>query len=158
MNNTMLGNMINDTAQSPVSVWLYAAWLVALVATLGALFIGEVLGQTPCVLCWYQRIAMFPLAWILGVSCMTNDQRSGRYVLPLACVGAAIALWHSLLYAGLVKEAIVPCQQSGPSCTDSAMLTVAGLPLPYLSLASFATIILLMMFAHFRHRHSDSQS
>ena len=47
---------------------LYLAWLIALTATLGALFIGEVMGRTPCVLCWYQRIAMFPLALILGLA------------------------------------------------------------------------------------------
>ena len=135
-------------------VWLYAAWLIALTATLGALFIGEVLGQTPCVLCWYQRIAMFPLAWILGVACLTNDLRIGRYALPLALAGGAIALWHSLLYAGIVKEAIVPCQQSGPSCTDSAMLTVADLPIPYLSLISFAAITLLLVIFHFHNKSS----
>lgn len=44
------------------------AFLLALTATLGALFIGEVMGQTPCTLCWYQRIAMFPLTAILGVA------------------------------------------------------------------------------------------
>ena len=135
-------------------VWLYAAWLIALTATLGALFIGEVLGQTPCVLCWYQRIAMFPLAWILGVACLTNDLRIGRYALPLALTGGAIALWHSLLYAGIVKEAIVPCQQSGPSCTDSAMLTVADLPIPYLSLISFVAIAILLVIFHFHNKSS----
>ncbi len=135
-------------------VWLYAAWLIALIATLGALFIGEVLGQTPCVLCWYQRIAMFPLAWILGVACLTNDLRIGRYALPLALAGGAIALWHSLLYAGIVEEALVPCQQNGPSCTDSAMLTVADLPIPYLSLISFVAITLLLVIFHFHNKSS----
>lgn len=146
----------NPTSQA--SLWLYVAWLVFLAATLGALFIGEVLGQTPCVLCWYQRIAMFPLAWILGVACLTNDRKVGRYALPLALMGALIALWHSLLYAGIVKEALVPCQRSGPSCTDSAMLTVAGLPIPYLSFVCFTAIICLLATYRFSHRHSDLQS
>ena len=132
--------------------WLYIAWVVALAATLGALFIGEVLGQTPCVLCWYQRIAMFPLAWILGVACLTNDRRIGHYALPLSLVGGVIALWHSLLYAGIVKAAIVPCQQNGPSCTDSNMLTIAELPIPYLSFASFTVItVMLVLFLSLIH-------
>jgi len=145
----MKGNL-----QIQASLCLYAAWLISLTATLGALFIGEVLGQTPCVLCWYQRIAMFPLAWILGVACLTNDRHIGRYTLPLALTGAAISLWHSLLYAGVVEEALVPCKQNGPSCTDSAMLTVAGLPIPYLSLLSFTMIIVLVATFQLRHRHS----
>ena len=147
-----------QSAQSPPSLLLYATWLVALTATLGALFISEVLGQSPCVLCWYQRIAMFPLAWILGVACFMSDRHVGRYVFPLAFVGGVIALWHSLLYAGFITEAITPCQQNGPSCTDSTMLTVAGIPIPYLSLLSFTTIVILLALQNFRHRPSDLKS
>lgn len=149
-----MNKIVNNSAVAQSYIWLYAAWIIALSATLAALFIGEVLGQTPCVLCWYQRIAMFPLAWILGVACLTSDSRVGRYALPLTFVGGAIALWHSLLYAGIVKEAISPCQQSGPSCTDSAMLTVAGLPIPYLSFISFLAIALLLIIFHFHNKHS----
>ena len=147
--------MNKKNTQRQTSLWLYGAWLVSLAATLGALFIGEVLGQTPCVLCWYQRIAMFPLAWILGIACLTNDRQVGLYALPLALIGAVIALWHSLLYAGIVKEALVPCQRNGPSCTDSAMLTVGGLPIPYLSFVSFTAIIFLVALFRFNQRHSD---
>ena len=71
------------------------AFLVALLATLSALFIGEVLGQMPCTLCWYQRIAMFPLAPVLGVALWTGDPRGRLYALPLAVPGLVIAAWHS---------------------------------------------------------------
>ena len=147
-----------NNLQTQAPLLLYGAWLVSLAATLGALFIGEVLGQTPCLLCWYQRIAMFPLAWILGVGCLTNDRRVGRYALPLAMIGAVIALWHSLLYAGIVEEALVPCQRHGPSCTYSAMLTFGVLPIPYLSLVSFTAIIVFLTAFQLTHRHSDPQS
>lgn len=148
----------NEIAKNQVSYWLFAAWLIALAASFGALFIGEVLGQTPCVLCWYQRIAMFPLAWILGVACITNHQQVVRYALPLALIGGGIALWHSLLYVGIVEEALVPCQRSGPSCTDSAMLTFGGLPIPYLSLMSFIAITLFLSVFHFKFRYSENKS
>lgn len=120
------------------------AWIIALGATLGALFIGEVLGQAPCVLCWYQRIAMFPLVIILGIACLYDDLLVWRYALPLSLIGFAIALWHSLLYAGIVAEAIVPCSASGPSCTSSDMLLLDLIPLPYLSLACFSSLIALL--------------
>ena len=134
------------------SLPLYLAWLVALAATLGALFLGEVLGRTPCTLCWYQRIAMFPLALILGTACLGDDRHVARYALPLALAGAAVALYHSLLYAGVVTAPIVPCGQSGPSCTDRASQAVAGVPLPWLSLASFVAIAALLAFR--THRRS----
>ncbi len=133
---------------SRASLGLYVAWLVALGATLGALFLGEVLGRTPCTLCWYQRIAMFPLALVLGIACLTDDFRVGRYALPLAFSGAVVALYHSLLYTGLVETPIVPCSQSGPSCTDRATQAIAGVPLPILSLASFVAIAVLLALSN----------
>lgn len=116
-----------------------AAYLVALTATLGALFIGEVLGRMPCVLCWYQRIAMFPLVPILTLSLWRNDGAARLYGLPLAVAGLALSGWHSALYAGLIPQATAPCTRDGPSCTDQAQV-ILGLPLPYLAVAAFAAI------------------
>lgn len=123
---------------------LYTAWVIALAATLGALFIGEVMGRTPCVLCWYQRIAMFPLALILGVACFTGDSAIRRYVLPLAAIGGAVAFYHSLLFAGFIPESIQPCEQSGPSCAGADQTVFGVLPLPYMSFAAFVAICLLL--------------
>jgi disulfide bond formation protein DsbB len=119
---------------------LAVAFAIALVATLAALFIGEVLGQMPCTLCWYQRIAMFPLVPLLGLAVLRADTGVRIYALPLALAGLALALWHSALYAGLIAASIVPCTASGPSCTDQGQV-VLGLPLPYLSTIAFAAIL-----------------
>ncbi len=89
--------------------WLAAAWVVAFVATLAALFIGEVMGHTPCLLCWYQRIAMFPLALILGMAAYADDRRGAAYARPFAAAGAAIAGYHAALMAGWVPSWWVPC-------------------------------------------------
>lgn len=95
------------SAASPVA-FLFAAWFVALSASLAVLFIGEVLGQTPCNLCWFQRAFMFPLAIILGVAAWRADLSIWRYAAPLAVLGGAVALYHSLLYAGIVPAADRP--------------------------------------------------
>ncbi len=136
----------NSLATGATSVWLmlFLAWVVALTASLGAIFIGEVMGQTPCVLCWYQRAFMFPLAVVLAVAAFRFDSGVWRYALPLAAVGVVIAGYHSLLYAGLVAEALEPCGQ-GPSCTDAAMTIFGGMPLPFLSLAAFLAVFILLL-------------
>ncbi|CUK18188.1 Thiol-disulfide oxidoreductase C [Ruegeria denitrificans] len=115
------------------------AWALALVASLSVLFIGEIQGQTPCVLCWFQRAFMFPLAIVLGLGLWWQDQNVGRYGIVLALGGAIVALWHMGLYAGLIPEKIQPCSASGPSCTD-ANQTVLGIPIPLMALVSFALI------------------
>ncbi|MGE8498923.1 MAG: disulfide bond formation protein B [Pseudomonas sp.] len=133
-------------APPSTSPWglLVLSWLLALVATLAALFIGEVMGQAPCVLCWFQRAFMFPLAVILAIACYRSDFAVWVYALPLAAIGGVIALVHSLLYSGIIPQRIQPCSASGPSCTDANM-TVLGVPLPWLALAVFATLVILLL-------------
>ncbi|HMN84420.1 MAG TPA: disulfide bond formation protein B [Bauldia sp.] len=126
--------------------YLFAAWLLALAATLTVLYVGEILGQTPCNLCWFQRAFMFPLAVVLGIAAYRADAGIWRYALPLAVAGAFVAAFHTALYVGLVPEAIEPCGR-GPSCTSGDMTIAGGAPLPVLSLAVFVLIALLLLLA-----------
>ncbi len=115
------------------------AWIIALISSLAVLFIGEVLGQTPCILCWFQRAFMFPLAIVLGLGLWWQDSRVGRYGVALALGGAAVAMYHIGLYVGLIPEAIQPCTATGPSCTDDNQL-VFGIPIPLMALVAFTII------------------
>ena len=124
---------------------LFLAWLVALSAMLGALFLGEVMGIAPCVLCWYQRIAMFPLVLILGLGLAPFDARCLRYALPLAWVGWAIAAYHCLLYWGLLAKDLVPCGE-GAACGDLKATLFSFVSVPLLSLVAFSLILILLSF------------
>lgn len=124
---------------------LLLAWLVALVSTLSALFIGEVMGQVPCILCWFQRIFMFPLAVILAIACYRSDFAIWRYALPLAVIGAALAFAHVMLFVGLIPQPIQPCTASGPSCSGAEMTILGGVPLPALALLAFILIAILLI-------------
>ena len=83
---------------------IFVAWLIASVSTLGALFFGEVMQLPPCVLCWYQRIFMFPLVLILPLGLFPLDPKVVRYALPLAVFGWLFAVFHLLLVAGVFRE------------------------------------------------------
>ena len=135
--------MSADTAARSAGTPLFLAWLVALVASAGALFLGEVMGKTPCLLCWYQRIAMFPLVLVLGLGVFDGDARSARYALPLAWAGWGLALYHCLLYWGLISEAASPCRQ-GVSCADAELQVAGVVPIPLLSLLAFTAILVLL--------------
>ncbi|MBT9446654.1 MAG: disulfide bond formation protein B [Hyphomonadaceae bacterium] len=122
---------------------LLAAWLIALSAALGALFIGEIMGQAPCLLCWYQRAFMFPLAVVLLVACISSDAQVWRYALPLAAIGWLVALYHTLLYAGVIPAPIQQCGV-GPSCSSGDMSILGWVSIPLLSWIAFSAIVVLL--------------
>ncbi|WP_188969841.1 disulfide bond formation protein B [Deinococcus aerolatus] len=134
---------------------LYLAWLVALAATLGSLYFSEVRGFRPCVLCWYQRIAMYPLAVILGIAALNSDLGVRRYVLPLAAVGWVVALIQNLedwnviptlkACSALVDPTVVPCNTPWPIWGAGALSVVNPiLTIPVLSMVAFTLIIALL--------------
>ena len=89
---------------SPDAAWtlVFACWLVATAATLGALFFSEVMQLPPCALCWYQRIFIFPLVLLLPMGLFPWDRRVIRYALPLLLVGTLFSLFQLLLVWGVI--------------------------------------------------------
>jgi disulfide bond formation protein DsbB len=130
---------------------LLIAWIVSLVATAGSLFFSEVMRLPPCVLCWYQRICMYPLAIIFTVGLATGDRRMSRYIWPLALVGLAIATYHNLLYYHVIADSIVPCT-TGVSCTDRQIEWLGFITIPLLSLSAFCIIAGCLFWFRVRER------
>ncbi len=152
------GSSMNALASMPFegrarSVLPYVAWTQALVATVGSLFLSEVMRFVPCSLCWYQRILMYPLVAIIGVGIVFDDRRVHRYVLPLSVAGLAVAGFHNLLYYGLVPESAVQCAV-GVSCTTRHIEWLGFVTIPLLSLIAFGVITLTMTLA--RGRSADA--
>jgi disulfide bond formation protein DsbB len=125
---------------------LYLAWVVALTATAGSLFLSEVLGFVPCKLCWIQRIFMYPLVFLLGQAAYRGDRKIIRYVLPLSIIGGCFSIYH---YAeqqipGLAR--IAPCSGDVP-CSLDYLDWFGWITIPLLALIAFTLITLLLILA-----------
>src|SRR3989338_3800888 len=123
---------------------LYLAFLQAWIATLGSLYFSEIAKFPPCVLCWYQRICLYPLVAILTVGILRRDQKVYLYVLPLSITGSIIAVYQNLLYYNIIPESIKPCVQ-GISCTTKYIEWFGFVTIPLLSLTTFLIISILMI-------------
>jgi disulfide bond formation protein DsbB len=145
MQNRGLSPIAHDRSWALV----FGCWLVASASTLGALFLSEVMGLAPCVLCWYQRICMFPLVFILPAGLFPFDPKIVRYALPLAVAGSLIALFHLLLVAGYIPDRIKPCTQGVP-CTSVQIEWFGFVTIPLLSLLAFSLVTALLILAHYR--------
>jgi disulfide bond formation protein DsbB len=131
--------------------YLYpVAFLQALVAMAGSLYFSEVMLFVPCVLCWYQRITMYPLVAILFAGIYFKDSKVYRYVLPLAIIGLLIATYHVVLYYGvnwgIRPDWVGPCV-AGVSCTTKYVEWYGFITIPLLSWVAHLVITVLMGLA-----------
>ena len=122
----------------------YIAWSIALLGMAGSLFFSEVMELPPCVLCWYQRIAMYPLIVILGVGIIRRDPDMKLYALPLSVIGLAIAIYHNLLYYGFIPESITPCTEGVP-CNAVQLEWLGFITIPLMGLGAFVVMTLCLL-------------
>ena len=135
-----------QTSQAGWSL-LFAAWIVVTTATLGSLFFSEIMGVPICVLCWYQRIAMYPLVLILALGLFPYDPRVVRYAFALVVAGWLTALFQVLLVIGIIPESIQPCVQGIP-CSDTHISIFGFLNIPALSLLTFTLAGILLLYSY----------
>ena len=125
---------------------LWAASAVALVATLGSLYFSEIADFVPCRLCWFQRIAMYPLAVLLPIAALRRDVRGGAlYALPFPVAGAAIAIYH--VYVERNPEAETASCKVGAACSTRWIEEIGYVTIPVLALTAFAAILALLVMA-----------
>lgn len=126
------------------NVLAYKAWFISLAGMVGSLYFSEVQHLPPCILCWYQRICMYPLTVILAVGIIKKDKNVAWYALPLTIIGSLIAIYHVLLQAGIIPESAAPCQ-AGISCTTKYAEIFGIFTIPQLSMIAFLFLTLLLV-------------
>jgi disulfide bond formation protein DsbB len=124
------------------AIWL--AWLVALVATLGSLIYSEVIHFVPCRLCWFQRIAMYPMSVVLLVGAIRREFQVKYYALPLALIGLAISIYHVFIQLFPTLEG-TSCDPSNP-CSNKWVEIFDFVTIPFMAGAGFILIGVLLAF------------
>ncbi len=130
-------------AVAPVAIPLAGA--VALTCTLGSLYLSEVAKFPPCILCWYQRIAMYPLVVILAVATLRRDRKVAWYVVPQAVIGLGIGVYHYLIER-FPDTVSFSCSSDVP-CSTVWVWKFHFLSIPAMAGIGFALIITLVLLA-----------
>lgn len=123
----------------------YELWLgfgVALVMTVGSLYLSEIVDLIPCKLCWFQRIFAYPLVIVLGVAAWRRDTDVRLTAGLLAAIGGGIAVYHYLIQRfpnleGGACDATVPC--SAPYIWQWDFVSI-----PFMAASGFGLILLLL--------------
>ncbi len=132
-----------SSAVAPSALWLAA--LFAAVAMLGSLQLSLGAGYTPCTLCWYQRIAIYPLVIVCGVAALRRDSAVRYTAWPLAGIGAAISTWH-YVHERLPEAVGASCDPVAP-CTVLWIWKLHYISIPMMALTTMALIAVLVGIA-----------
>ncbi|MFB7139664.1 disulfide oxidoreductase [Gottfriedia sp. NPDC056225] len=118
---------------------LFFTWIVSIIATLGSLSFSIINHWTPCSLCWYQRIFMYPIVFIVGIAVYKNKVKDVIYVLPLSLIGMCISIYHILIQkVPAMKETATQC---GPvPCTGDYLNWFGFITIPMLAFVAFLLI------------------
>lgn len=121
------------------------AFIVASVAMIGSLTYSEAVGYTPCELCWFQRILMYPQVAILGLALLKRDRNVYDYSIVLSALGILIATYHYLLQIGAAPALTCSAVGAAVSCSQAPFFGFGYITIPMMSLTAFSMILLFML-------------
>jgi disulfide bond formation protein DsbB len=120
-------------------------FIVALSSILGSLFYSELVGYAPCVLCWWQRVLLYPQVVLFGVALWKRKNDVFLYSVPLVLISSIISLYHEYVYMG--GKSILPCTALGGACSKIYVLEFGYITIPMMSLTA-ALFLILLAWAH----------
>ncbi len=145
--------------KSPLSTrWIVGTTaLIATAAALGSLYLSEIAHLEPCRWCWFQRIAMYPLALVLVVGWARRDRSVHWYALPMCLAGAAMSTWHYLLQLFPSLEAGTTCSLTSP-CNVRYAWEFGFVSIPYMAGSVFVLVAVLLCWSLRRSKRPRQDS
>lgn len=149
---------ISFAVRARATMWNFlsrnAAWLALAVsgaAMLGSLFYEHIAGYPPCMLCWWQRIFIYPQVFLILASKTFRLKHLFSYLLVLSSLGIIIAGFHyglqihSTLNADFTST-ICSATDAATSCAQAAWFKLGYITIPFMALSAF---FLQLVFVHF---------
>ncbi len=123
---------------------LFLAWAVSATALFGSLFFSEVLKYEPCTLCWYERMALDPLFFLLGIAIIRKDYFISLYSMVFSIFGAALSLYHyGIQKLPALQGSSLACGRT--PCTDEYINWFGFITIPFLAFIAFLLIFIFSL-------------
>lgn len=129
---------------------LLLGFLLASAGVVVTLIYSEYFGVVPCGLCWFSRIFLYPQAVLFFIATWKRDVKIAAYSIALSIGGLIISLYHH--YIQMNDGSALPCPASGGDCGKRIIFEFGFVTFPLVGAATFALIIILMLFVIRRER------
>lgn len=123
------------------NLYIFLQLFIVLSSIFGSLFFSEVMKFAPCNLCWYQRLCVYPMSYIILTGLFLKSSDTVKYLLPFSVSGLFISIYHNLVYYKFITV-IVPCAESAP-CSAQQLNWLGFVTIPMLSFLTFFLLLAL---------------
>ncbi len=130
------------------------AFLVSLASISGSLFYSELVGFEPCLLCWWQRVFLYPQVLIFGAALWYKKTDVFLYSVPLVSLSAILSFYHQYVYMG--GESVLPCTALGGACLKNYVMEFGYITIPMMSFTA-AAFLLLLAWIHRKYENRNSR-
>lgn len=137
--NSVADRIISFVGEHALSL----SFLVSMVGLVGSLIYSELVGFDPCVLCWVQRLFLFPQVVLFGSALLWKDRNILKYCYRLSVLGALVAAYHA--FTNLGGKSLTPCTSDGGACAKLYVLEFGYITIPMMSLTIFVALILIFV-------------
>ncbi|MDP3763163.1 MAG: disulfide bond formation protein B [bacterium] len=120
---------------------LILGFAVSLAAIAGSLFYSEIIGFEACVLCWWQRVFLYPTVFIFAVALWRKERSAYYYIVPLVVLAGIIATYQSYVYMGGIS--LLACTDAEGGCSKIFVREFGYITIPTMSLTVSLYILLL---------------
>lgn len=127
----MLGSLYFSTFGDPVRNFMD-----------GALFSFD-RGFTPCNLCWFSRILMYPLVLISLIGLYKKDKTFTDYILPFSGLGILLSMYHYYLQM-FPSDTSAFCTMNNP-CTAMQVAYFGFITIPFLAWCAYTVITVMCL-------------
>jgi len=124
---------------------LLFALIISLSSIIGSLYFSIILEYPPCELCWYQRVFMYPIAFVILASMIFKKKDASLYSIVLASVGFLVSLYHVIILN--LPNVVEICAVGEVSCLTEYFTYFGYVTIPVMSLTGFLMIIVFCLLS-----------
>ncbi len=127
----------------------YAHYILVAIFSLSvvvSLIYSDYFGFAPCILCWYQRIAIFGILILLFTEDITKSSLLRKQIFVFAGLGSIVALIHVTLEL-FPNANLEVCGTDGVSCSIQYVQEFGYVTVPVMSLAALLSAIIITFVA-----------
>ena len=116
---------------------------------IGAIIYEYIYKTAPCEMCWWGRVALFPIFPITLLALRYKITNVNKIIMLLAGIGLLIGVYHYYYHFNIYvldNALTMPCDSASllPACSDNNGILIFGfITMPFMGILNFLSMIIL---------------